>query len=93
MKIGILRVYFTILDAHSLKEKRMVLRSLKDRLLNTFNVSVAEIGCNDKWQVGELGIATVGNQARFVSEVMEKVKNFIQSNPAVRIIEADIEII
>lgn len=93
MKIGVLRVYFMILDAHSLKEKRMVLRSLKDRLLNTFNVSVAEIGSNDKWQVGELGIAAVGNQARFVSEVMEKVKNYIQANPAVRVIEADIEII
>ena len=93
MRIGVLRVYFMILDAHSLKGKRMILRSLKDRLLNTFNVSVAEIGSNDKWQVGELGIAAVGNQTRFVSEVMEKVKNFIQANPAVRIIEADIEII
>jgi hypothetical protein len=93
MRIGVLRVHFSILDAHSLKEKRMVIRSLKDRLLNNFNVSVAEVGSNDKWQVGEIGIAAVGNESRFVSSVMENVKNFIQSNPAIRVIEAEIEIL
>jgi len=93
MKVGVLRVYFMILDAQSLKQKRMVLRSLKDRLLNTFNVSVAEIGSNDKWQLGELGIAAIGNESKFVSSVLEEVKNFIQRNPAIRIIESDIEIL
>lgn len=93
MKIGVLRVHFMIHDAQSLKQKRQVLRSLKDRLLNKFNISVAEIGLNDKWQVGELGVATVGNDARFVSSVMEEVKNFIQLNPAVRIIESAIDVI
>ena len=93
MKVGVLRVYFMILDAQSLKEKRVVLRSLKDRLLNKFNVSVAEIGCNDKWQLGELGIATVANDGKFVHSVLEEVKNFIQMNQAVRIIESDIEVL
>jgi hypothetical protein len=93
MRVGVLRVYFMILDAQSLKQKRMVLRSLKDRLSNTFNVSVAEIGENDKWQLGELGIATVANDSRFVSSVLEEVKNFIQRSPSVRIIESDIEVI
>ena len=77
----------------SLKEKRMVLRSLKDRLLGKFNISVAEIGMNDKWQAGEIGIATVGNEGRYVQSVLEDVRRFIQSNPAVRIIESDLEII
>ena len=93
MKIGVLRVYFMILDAHSLKEKRMVLRSLKDRLLNKFNISVAEIGSNDKWQVGELGIVTVANDGKHVNSVMDEVKRFIQSNPAIRVIESDVEVI
>jgi len=93
MKVGVLRVYFMVFDAQSLKQKRMVLRSLKDRLQNKFNVAVAEIGSNDKWQVGELGIATIGNDAKFVSSALEAVKNFIQSNPAIRIIESDIEVI
>ena len=93
MKVGVLRVYLMILDAQSLKQKRMVLRSLKDRLSNTFNISVAEIGSNDKWQVGELGIATVANDSKFVQEVLDEVRNFIQRNPAVRIIESDAEIL
>ncbi|HZN58038.1 MAG TPA: DUF503 domain-containing protein [Planctomycetota bacterium] len=91
--MGVLRVYFMILDAHSLKEKRMVLRSLKDRLMNTFNISVAEIGSNDKWQVGELGMAAVGNDSKFVNSSLEEVKSFIHSNPAVRIIDSHIEIL
>jgi hypothetical protein len=82
-----------IFDAQSLKQKRTVLRSVKDRLRNQFNISVAEIGSNDKWQIGELGIAAVGNNGRFVNSVMEEVKNFLNSNPAIRIIDAEIDII
>jgi len=93
MKIGVLRVYFMIFNARSLKEKRTVLKSIKDRLANTFNVSVAEIGSNDKWQLGEIGLATVGNDAKFVSSVLDEVKKFLETNPAIRIIEADAEVI
>jgi len=93
MRIGVLRVSFMIFDSQSLKQKRMVLRSVKDRLMNQFNISVAEIGSNDKWQIGELGIAAVGNNGRFVNSVMQEVKNFLDSNPAIRIIEAEIEVI
>lgn len=93
MRIGVLRIYFQILDARSLKEKRKVLRPLKDRLMSQFNVSVAEIGSNDKWQLGELGVVTAGNESRFVESVVEKVKNFVELSPGVRIIEYDIEVI
>lgn len=93
MRIGIVRVCFHILAAGSLKEKRKVLRSLKDKLFSTFNVSVAEIGSGDKWQLGELGIATVGNDRRFVESVLQKIKNHFELTPAVRIIEWDAEII
>ena len=92
MRIGALRVYFSILDAHSLKEKRRVMRSLKDRLMSNFNVSVAEIGHNDKWQVGELAIVTVANDGKFVNSVLDSVKNHIALNPSVRVIESEMEI-
>ena len=93
MRIGVLRVYFRIIDAGSLKQKRMVMRSLKDRLASRFNVSVAEIGSNDKWQVGEIGIATVGNETGFVDSSVTKIENFLRLDPRISIIEADIEII
>jgi len=93
VRIGILRVYFQVFDAQSLKEKRQVMRSLKDRLFSQFNVSVAEIGSNDKWQAGELAVVTVGNEPRFVRSVMQKVENFIELESMIRVIEMDIEVI
>ena len=93
MRIGALRVSFMIFDANSLKQKRRVMRSVKDRLMNNFNVSVAEVGSNEKWQIGELGIATVGNETRFVNSVMTKVEDFLETFPSIRVIEADMEIL
>lgn len=93
MRIGVLRVYFMISGSHSLKEKRMVMRSLKDRLSSRFNISVAEIGSNDKWQAGELGIAAVGNDGRFVNSVVEKVKQFLLLDHRISIVESEIEIL
>ena len=93
MRIGALRVSFMIFDSGSLKQKRKVMRSVKDRLKNNFNVSVAEIGSNDKWQIGELGIATVGNETRFVNSVLTKVEDFLETFPSIRVIEADLEIL
>ena len=82
MKIGVLRIEIHIAGARSLKEKRRVLRSLKDRLFNEFNVSVAEVDEQDKWQLAVLGIATVGTDRRFVESVLDKVLEFIYRNPA-----------
>lgn len=93
LRVGILKVYFMILSAQSLKEKRMVVRSLKDRLMSTFNVSVAEIGENDKWQVGELGLATVGNDSKYVLSALEEVKRFIGGNPSIRVLDSHIEVL
>ena len=93
MRVGVLRIHFMILDSRSLKEKRMVMRSVKDRLVSRFNVSVAEVGENDKWQSAELGIATVGNDGRFVSSVIDKVKQFLYLDPRISVIESDAEIL
>jgi uncharacterized protein YlxP (DUF503 family) len=93
MHVGTLRVYFQVLSARSLKEKRQVLRSAKDRLQSRFNISVAEIGSQDLWNAGELGVAMVGTDHRYVNGAMEKVLAFLEANPAIRIIEHDIEII
>jgi len=93
MRIGVLRIYFMIQGCQSLKEKRMVMRSLKDPLVAKFNIAVAEIGSNDKWQAGELGIATVGNEGRFVNSVVDQVRQFLRLDPRISIRESDIEII
>ena len=93
MHVGVLRMHFHIFSPRSLKEKRQVLQSLKGRIQSRFNVSVAEIGSQDAWNEGELGVAMIGSDRRYVNGAMEKVLAFVESNPAVRIIEHDIELI
>ena len=58
MIVGLLSVELHLPGAHSLKEKRMVLRSVKDRL-KKFNVAVAEVDHQDLWQRASLGVVTV----------------------------------
>ena len=78
MTIGILQVELQFPDAQSLKDKRQVLMSLKTRLRQTFNVSVAETGQNDLWQSGELSVAVIANERQHANEVLSKAANFIE---------------
>ncbi len=93
MHVAVLRFHFQIFNTRSLKEKRQVLRSIKGRLQSRFNVSVAEIGSQDVWNRGEIGVALVGNDRRYVDGAIQKVLSFVETNPAIRIIEHDIEIL
>ena len=92
MKIGLYRVHFQIHDSQSLKDKRQVVRSIKDRLRNQFNVAVAEIGSNELWQIGELAVVTVGNEHRFIDSVLHKIDDFFETVPPISVIEGNIEI-
>jgi uncharacterized protein YlxP (DUF503 family) len=90
MRVGILHVFIQIPDSQSLKDKRRVIRSLKDRLFSQFNVAVAEVGSNDKHQVGEIGIVTVANDRGFVESLLQKVVDFIEERGA-EIVVLDVE--
>jgi uncharacterized protein YlxP (DUF503 family) len=80
MVVGLLQVELTIPSADSLKAKRMVLRSLKDRVRKNFNVSIAEVEDNDQWQSAVLAVALVSNDKRFANQVLSKVVDFIESS-------------
>lgn len=64
-----------------------MLKSLKDRLHNEFNVSVAETGRNDVWQSAELTVCLVSADRRHAESVLEAVDRFVASNPLVRIVD------
>jgi len=70
--IAALEVRLRIPGAHSLKEKRRVIKSMKDRFAK-LNLSVSEVDDNDKWQSAVLGLALVTNDAGFASSVMDRV--------------------
>jgi uncharacterized protein YlxP (DUF503 family) len=73
MPIGLLTLEIHIPDARSLKDKRQVLRSLKDRLRGHFNVAVAELEHQDLWQRSVVGVVTISNDERHLEESMQAV--------------------
>jgi hypothetical protein len=75
MPIGLLTLEIHIPDAHSLKDKRQVLRSLKDRLRGRFNVAVAEMDHQDVWQRAVVGVVTLANEEQYVREQLEAAAN------------------
>ena len=93
MKIAAMHFDLHIAAAQSLKEKRQVIRSLKDKLFAHFNVSVAEVGAQDKWQRAEIGVAQVCLEAKSADASMRKIEDFVRSHPGVTILETQREII
>ncbi|MEW5978554.1 MAG: DUF503 domain-containing protein [Acidobacteriota bacterium] len=72
MNIGLLTLEIFIPDAHSLKEKRVVLRSLKDRL-RRFNISIAEADHQDLWQRSTLGIVSISSDQEILEKTLQAV--------------------
>ena len=73
--IGVLTLELRLEHSHSLKDKRHVLESLKTRLRNKFNVSVAEIDCQDLWQRGVLAAVTVSSDHVHAEKVLRSVED------------------
>ena len=80
MVVGIVQIELSLPSADSLKAKRMVLRSLKDRIRKNFNVSVAEVDENDQWGSAVLAVVMVSNDRRFANKVLSKTVDLIESS-------------
>ena len=78
MHVGICRIEFSLPENQSLKGKRQVLRSVKDRVSHRYNVSIAEIEQNGHWQRAVLGISCVSNDPRHANEVLSQVVAYIE---------------
>jgi uncharacterized protein YlxP (DUF503 family) len=93
MTVGILRVALFIPGSNSLKEKRMVLHSLKARLRNNFNVAVTQVGDEDKWQKSTLAIVGVERYRKNMNSVLSEVINFIEGFNSINLINHEMELI
>ena len=80
MVIGLLQVEVHLPDAHSLKDKRSVLKSVRDQLRGRFNVAVAEIDPSEKWQLATLGITTIAEDRAYVQGLLRQVTEWIRAN-------------
>ncbi len=90
---GILKLTLYIPESGSLKDKRRVLRSLKDRLKNKFNVSVAEVDHHDLWQKATVAVALVTRDRRHADESLQKILNKVESWGLAEIIDISTEIL
>jgi uncharacterized protein YlxP (DUF503 family) len=92
MIVGTLRVRFLIREARSLKDKRQVVKSIKDRLRNGFNVSVAEIEDQDNRQLAVLGFAMVSNEAHHVKTALGQIVQALRVHPIAELLDHEMEI-
>jgi len=79
MTVGLLQLELSIPASRSLKEKRRVLKSMKDRIRSRFNVSVAEIDDHDVWDRALVAVCCVSNDGRVCNQILSKVVNLVES--------------
>jgi uncharacterized protein len=91
MVIGVCAFEIYISSAHSLKTKRGVLKRLKAKIVNKFNVSVAEVGLMDSWQRSTLAVAIVSNDQRFANQVLCKIADLVNSNGEVTMVGQEMQ--
>ena len=91
--IALLTLDIHIPDAHSLKDKRMVVRRLKDRLRSNFNVSVSEVEHQELWQRSQISVVTVGSDDSSVRQTLEYALRDAERCTPECVIQGTIEII
>ena len=93
MIVGVCRITLRLPENSSLKGKRQVVRSLTARLRNKFNVAVAEVGDNDRWQIATIGLTCVSNDARHAQEMLDRAVHFVeQTRLDAELIDSEIEV-
>ncbi|MFO0877375.1 MAG: DUF503 domain-containing protein [Gemmataceae bacterium] len=92
MNVGALCVRLLVRESHSLKDKRQVVRSIKDRIRNTFNVSVAEVEAEEHRQVVVLGFAMVCNESGPIRRTFEQIVAALRSHPIAEYVSHEDEI-
>jgi uncharacterized protein YlxP (DUF503 family) len=90
--VGTLKLRFVLRESHSLKDKRRVIKSLKDTMSNKFNISVAETDEQDVWQTAQIGVAVVGTDTPFVQSVLTQVVNYVRYFGGVELVDQQQEI-
>ncbi len=91
MHIGVLYIDVFINSSQSLKQKRTVLTGLKTQVRSKFNVSIGELGNNDKWQLATLGFSMIGKDNRYIDGVLQNLLSFVDKHHSVEVSNHKIE--
>jgi uncharacterized protein YlxP (DUF503 family) len=92
MVVGICSIEIHLPESGSLKSKRQILKRIKDRIRNRFNVSIAEVENNDPWQRTTLGVAVVANQGKFINQILSQVVELLHKENGVVVLDYSMEI-
>ena len=93
MTIGLLNIGLLIPEARSLKDKRRVVKSLKDQIRNRYNCSVAETDYHDLWQRARLSVVVVSNESAHANTQLNEIFRFAESRLGANIVECQIELL
>ena len=93
MTVGCCKIELRIPASHSLKAKRSVVKSIKERVQQRFHVAIAEVDRLDDWQRATLGVACVSNDSRLVDATLSKVVDWIEVSGDVLVVDYEIDLV
>lgn len=93
MTIGLLTLDLAIPGARSLKDKRRVVKSFKDRAHNRFNCSIAEIDPSNQWGRVRIAVCVVGGESRFVNSQLDEIAAFAENHPGAQLVDLQMELL
>lgn len=92
MKVGTIVIKFHVPWVQSLKEKRMIVKSISGKIKNKFNVSVAEVDSQDLHKIIVIGMAHVTTDAAQADSILNNILNFIEMNTEAEVLDVEYEI-
>ncbi len=94
MVIGACEITLHLPECHSLKDKRQVIKSIMARVRNQFELAIAEVDENDRWQIAKLGVSCVSNSSQHAGNILERVQRYIEeTRPDIVISHIETELI
>ncbi|HDY66678.1 hypothetical protein LCGC14_1700780 [marine sediment metagenome] len=93
MVVGTLSIRIVIRSSRSLKDKRRIIKSLKDRIRNKFNVSISETNAQDNHKYSIISVAMVGTDRQYVNSTLSSLMNFFRFFPQIELVDYELELI
>lgn len=93
MVVGVCKLKLSASWVHSLKEKRMVVRSILGKVRSKFQISIAEVDALDIHQTIILGLSVISNDGKIVDAMLEQIIHYIEENTEAELLDVEIEII
>jgi len=91
--VGVGNADLLIEDSHSLKDKRRIIKSLKEKLKNTFHLSVCEFGDQSLWQRSRLGVAVCSNDLKIIHSTLNRINDYLQSSPLITLLNFETRVL